>query len=130
MVQTEHTLITASVQLTGKHAVDGVLVQSDQTLITTSCTALKGRAGTLWTALSAYHVFSEVVVVDEESSGLIVDGGHGTVEVHASNWSHLAHIHLHTGNYQLRRMQLRRMQSRVSGRHDWTCSFITVNTNI
>lgn len=44
---------------------------------------------------SAYHVFGEIIVVDEEGSGLVVDGGHGSVEVHTAIRGNLAHIHLH-----------------------------------
>ena len=33
--------------------------------------------------------------MNEEGSGLVVDGGHGSVEVHTAIGSHLAHIHLH-----------------------------------
>ena len=45
----------------------------------------------------AYHIFSQVVVVNQEGPGFIVDGGHGSVEVHTANGAHLANIHLHIG---------------------------------
>lgn len=48
--------------------------------------------GSWW---SDYHVLCEVIVVHEEGSCLIVDCGHGTVEVHTANRANLAHIVLH-----------------------------------
>lgn len=43
---------------------------------------------------NAHHIFGDVVVVDEEGSGLIVDSRHGSIEVHTTSGPHRPHIHL------------------------------------
>ena len=51
---------------------------------------------------NTHHIFSDVVVVDEEGSGLVVDGRHGSIEVHTAGGAHRIHIHLLVGPDQCR----------------------------